>query len=233
MQIKKRGRRESIDSLKAIIDAAKKPSNLDAATIYQRNEVLDKKLNDDHLTTVDVVGDGNCFYRSISYGLHRNQLSHSELRQNIAQHLLTNYAKIFKTTVDCKDDYDVISKCVNDMKTDCVWAGEESIIAAADFLCREIRVYKFSTSLHKIPIVYSPCSDLNFSPALRIAYYEPGHYRCVVGKSSNDLCQADFLLNQDVFFNAQSIDSSAHINNKTTTDVHSNWQRPPSELFEL
>ena len=80
-----------------MLDAVKKPASLDAATIKQRNDSVNKQLYDKKLYSTDVVGDGNCLFRAISQSVFSSQSKHSELRINIVHHLLNKFDIIFDT----------------------------------------------------------------------------------------------------------------------------------------
>ena len=57
--------------LRATIDAFAKEANLDYATIQGRNCLLDQQLNDNYLLSIDIIGDGNCFYTAVFCNLRR------------------------------------------------------------------------------------------------------------------------------------------------------------------
>ena len=61
------------------------------------------------------------------------------------------------------------------------WAGEEAILAAADFLKSEVHVYIATAA--SSPLVNKPTSVAASGVSNRpvsIAFYEPGHYKSVV-----------------------------------------------------
>ena len=132
------------------MDAAKKPSAIDPATIQKRNLRVDKQLLANNLLSVEVEGDGNCFYCALSYSLYGQQSNHLQLRKSIAQHLLNNHEKIFSV----KTNSEFPKKSFGSMQADGTWTGEESIITAADFLQRDILVYKYGTTAVPSPIYY-------------------------------------------------------------------------------
>jgi hypothetical protein len=164
------------------LDAAAQPSPVDSNTVKLRNTALLKQLSDKHLTYVDVTGDGNCFYRALSYTLYGNESQHVELRRQVADHIYLHHARIFRTSSDITPaERASIDQSVQLMRTNRVWAGEEAILAAADFLQRELHVFKYVTSVGTSPSVYAPVSvsGSELCSPLRLAFFEPGHFQAV------------------------------------------------------
>ena len=116
--------------METVLDAAKKPSAIDSATIQKRYFHVDKQLLDNNLLSVEIERDGNCFYRTMSYCLYDRQSNNSQLRKSIAQHLLNYHEQSFGV----KAYSEFFKKCLGSMQADGTWAGEESIVTAADFL---------------------------------------------------------------------------------------------------
>ncbi len=143
------------------------PSNISQQEIISRNSFLDEQLKSKGLYTSDVRGDGNCFFRSLSVCLHGHENEHSLLRKDIANHMKINVdsSSILNGTV---------IQHIVDVGTDGVWAGEDVIVASADYLCRDIQV--FLATDKSSPRTYCPTTCISSLPSLRIAYYEPGHY---------------------------------------------------------
>jgi OTU domain-containing protein 1 len=156
--------------------------SLDWATIQRRNQLTDKLLADKNLGTVDVDGDGNCLYRALAHNLTGSQSLHRELRQGTAHHYANNYGIIYDVNNLSQADYESIHNQARIMATNKEYAGEVAIKAAADYLHRDIEVYT-STSID-FPLTYHPVlkpgCHLPLNYPLRIAFYEPGHYRAVV-----------------------------------------------------
>ena len=119
----------------------KKPASLDAATIKQQNDSVNKQLCDKNLHSTDVVGNGNCLFRVISQYVHSSQSKHSELCINIVHHLLSECDIIFDT--DSLSPADLSTLPTQSLLMDGQWASEECIKAAADFLKIDIHLYVF------------------------------------------------------------------------------------------
>jgi hypothetical protein len=162
------------------MDIASTQVNLDALTIQHRNSSVEKQLADNYLYSIDVVGDGNCFFRALSLSLHGSQSLHAQLRKAIALHLRDNTTAVFGPSLS--DDLCAVRDCVNSLLTNGSWAGEEAIVTAADYLQREIQIYtSFGTTS---PLIYSPASCAPCHPPIALAFFEPGHYRLVADQST-------------------------------------------------
>jgi hypothetical protein len=133
------------------------------------------------LSVTDVAGDGNCFYRALSVSIYGHQNEHTALRKSIAQHVLKQSEN--STTMD----YRALQRRALDIAKDGSWAGEDSILAAANFLQRPIHVYVAAVCS---PLIYVPSSPLVCCLPILIAFYEPGHYRSLRPHSTEVISSA-------------------------------------------
>jgi hypothetical protein len=225
---------ESGGYLSAIFTAANEPSTLSTSNIQLRNAEVDKQLRDSQLYTVDVRGDGNCFFRALSVSLYGNETHHEELRTSIGDHLLHNYVSIFELAAHMMPtDYESARQCADNIRRNETWVGEDAILTAADFLQRDILIY---ISAKNSPLIYSPASNSNVSslPPIRAVFYEPGHYcSVVVMTSQNDVtsCSTTYeeLIQNQIGVDdggSKSIDKHVHENfgasafeNRPSSDV--------------
>jgi hypothetical protein len=164
-----------------IIDAAKKSAVFDPATIQRRNKATDQLLTANKLRSIDAVGDGNCLYRALSVGLRGDKSQHFKLRQDTAHLFSAKFQVIFGVSSLTATDKDSIHQRARVLATDKEEVGEEAIIVAADLLQGNIEV--FTSSAKQLPLIHEPtprcaCYQPLLKP-LRIAFYEPGHYRAV------------------------------------------------------
>ena len=60
--------------------AADQPATVSPQVIATRNASVDRQLTNKQLVSVDVIGDGNCLFRSVVMFLHGDQLRHAQLR---------------------------------------------------------------------------------------------------------------------------------------------------------
>lgn len=99
-------------------------------------EIAGKKLQ-----CQKIKGDGNCFFRAVSYCVSGSEENHEEIRQATCQHLLKNeyHFKSFQRNVGISmNDYMIVSK----MTESGTWATELEIFGVASLL--NIDVYTFS-----------------------------------------------------------------------------------------
>lgn len=160
-----------VGSLEAVVNAATAPSSLSSSVISARNAEVDKQLCDSNLCSIDVVGDGNCFFRSISMSLYGHERDHMKLRiattDVLAEQLGGNSESVSSR----------VQRHIEDVRRSGTWVSEDVIVAAAACLRRAIHVYlaagKFS------PRIYNSPAGSSLLPIL-LAFYEPGHYRAVL-----------------------------------------------------
>ena len=90
--IKKRLSIESIRNQLGYHTASSLSYALGQRVIKERVHALDEQLRSKQLTTRDVVGDGNCLFRCLSFGEYGQEERHSALRREITNHLLSEMA---------------------------------------------------------------------------------------------------------------------------------------------
>ena len=108
------------------------------------------------MIAIDVSADGNCFYHALSVCLYGHKSKHVELRHQIAQHMVNNINLIFADICSSAEDWVLFRQFAESTYEDDLWAGENLIKAAANFLQREIRV--LLSSKITLPLSYTPMS---------------------------------------------------------------------------
>lgn len=78
------------------------------------------------LVKVNIIGDGNCLFRALSYALTRSQSSYSQLRALTNDHIRANVE--FYTGFCADED---IHKYLDRLVRDCVYGGHLELVAAA------------------------------------------------------------------------------------------------------
>ena len=119
---------------------------------------------------MDVISDGNCYFRALSVVLYGREGEFSVLCQSFVEHL--------KESLSTSSTVNDVHKYVSDISSDGVWVGEDIIATAADHLQRNIYVYMLTSSTS--PLVYSPQTTDLMLPPICIAFYELGHFRAVL-----------------------------------------------------
>ncbi|KAK6167006.1 hypothetical protein SNE40_021119 [Patella caerulea] len=124
-----------------------------------------------------IIGDGNCFFRSISYALTGTENHHRKIRLAVVKHLKT-HAALFKQYL--RSDYTSVLDYITRSRMNYVksWASEIEIFAAADLLETDIYTYsnnnwlKFSRLQHK--------GDNSMNEAIYINHLNEIHYEVVI-----------------------------------------------------
>lgn len=142
--------------------------------VWERQQVLEQYLLSLKLTTVDVRGDGNCFYRAACYGLYGSESRHAELRQLVADYVLQS-GSILNGLVTVSGNSDVFAKHIDALISDGQSVGEEAVMALANVCRREVHIY----TAHVEPLVYKPSNGAISGAPVCLAFFEPGHYRAV------------------------------------------------------
>ena len=143
--------------------------------IISRNTAVDKQIKIKQLITVDVVGDGNCFFRFVAMSVYGCQSRHSQLRAAVALSMLSMMGDGCQHT----DDVLAYRRRVDEISKDGNYAGEEAILATAKYLQRSICVFMASDTAS--PLTYSPPVSVTTTNggSNHIAFHEPGHYLAV------------------------------------------------------
>lgn len=168
---KKRNRRESGDYRVAIsesthLEEGLKESLEDARAISDRHLTLEQFFVSRNLTTVDVKGDGNCFYRAACFGLHGSDICHDDLRQHVADYVVQS-GSLLRGLITTSSNKALFAMYVQLLKTDKEPVGEEAIIALTNMCQREVHVctahvkpltFK-STALSRVSLCCLPSSS--------------------------------------------------------------------------
>ncbi|XP_062606132.1 uncharacterized protein LOC134267940 [Saccostrea cucullata] len=87
----------------------------------------------------EIEGDGNCFFRAISYSLTNSENYHQHLRKAVCQHLL-KYEKKFQQFMRCEGSLRSYLLS-SEMSEDGIWATELEILAMSHMLNIDIYTY--------------------------------------------------------------------------------------------
>ena len=139
--------------------------------ILYRNAAVNHQLASNYLRTMDVAGDGNCYFRALSFCFSGNQRNHKLLRA-----LIASYVNRQAEAAMPKDKGTLFKRAV-DIATNGFWPGEDIVLATANCLQRAIVVYVAHAASSSL--TYSPMTA-PIKPPLTLAFFEPGHYKAVV-----------------------------------------------------
>ena len=86
------GASDSCTSLAAIANASTLATTLSSEVILARNVLVDERLAAGGLQSIDVIGDGNCAFRSIAVCLTGTENGHLLLRRDIVRSMIRDSA---------------------------------------------------------------------------------------------------------------------------------------------
>ncbi len=182
---------EQDGSRAAIINAADQSAAIDKDIIRSRNSALDRQLHDSLLYSSDVLKDGNCFFRALSMSMCGHQNEHIKLRQRVANFIVS------KSDLSSTADRVALRQHAAEVMKGGTWVGEDVIVEMANCLQREIRVYMCVSASGRSPRSYLPVPTVEQSlPPLSIAFYEPGHYQCVLKRPAHQTVTRNALTSQ-------------------------------------
>ena len=133
---------------------------------YLFSDDLGLELKKFSLVAVDIVGDGNCLFRSISDQIYGSQGSHAEIRQEICNHI--------EKRKEIYADFMTDSNHVQIMRKDGIYGGNLELVAASRLYKRNIHVYQAGIGFWNVEI------EGNVGDPIHIAYHhEYEHYSSV------------------------------------------------------
>ena len=157
---------------------------LSNSTIGEHNLSIEKQLVKKGLLSYDVIGDGNCFFRSVSVTLNGNEDSFASLRKSIITYMAADVSLSISDV--SPDDNLPINKHINNIKNNGIWVGEDVVLATSKFLHRELHVYIAAEA--SSPLICAPSTLDQSLPPISLAFYEPGHYCAVLSKANVPTC---------------------------------------------
>ena len=147
----------------------------DTNEVARRNASLEKALFKYGLKTVDVVADGNCFFRSASCILYGNENNHSLLRECVASHIEQSGCLLNGIVNEFPDDGLSFLAHVKSIRSNGHSVGVDAAIALANVVGRSVIIHIADAE----PQIFAPETPTNDTP-IQLAFLEPGHYRAVV-----------------------------------------------------
>ena len=103
--------------------------------ILSRNAAINRQLAAYYLRAIDIAGDGNCYFRALSFCISGNQRNYKSLRALIA--LYVNR----QAEAAAPEDKGTLFKHAADIATNGFWPGEDIVLPTANCLQRAILVY--------------------------------------------------------------------------------------------
>ncbi|GAW80294.1 OTU-like cysteine protease [Plasmodium gonderi] len=153
------------------ISFLKRSSIIDKTNFKCGKKVLETRLASIDCELINVTGDGNCLFRSISWNLFDKQKYHMYVRKRCVEHML-NCKQEFSIYFENNDFYDYLKK----MSKDGYWGDELSIKATADAF--DCIVYIITSTAENWHLKYEPKYKINneHKKCIFLAYTSPTHY---------------------------------------------------------
>lgn len=132
--------------------------------------MLRTRLSQIGLRPVDVIGDGNCFFRSVSHQLYGTEARHSQIRAHAIQHLIMHPEHFIESNTEQSWLHYLQS-----MYREGTWADHMIIQALAN--CQNLAIHITETALNfsESTIVHPVCSSLN-TRHINVGHLDEMHY---------------------------------------------------------
>ncbi|CAF3150203.1 unnamed protein product [Rotaria sp. Silwood2] len=138
---------------------------------------LSQQLGNIGLKIINILADGNCFFRAVSHQLHRHERDHVNIRSIAIKYLIEN-GNEFEYFID--EQYTTIENYITRMSRNSTYADHLVILATAIVLNKNIIIHE----LGKMPILI-PGSDF-IEHQLHICYHpDTLHYDSVLSFDDN------------------------------------------------
>ncbi|XP_061180157.1 uncharacterized protein LOC133188671 [Saccostrea echinata] len=128
---------------------------------------------------VRIQGDGNCFFRAISFCLTGVEDHHYDLRSAICEHLLNN-SSLFKTFLRCGENSVENHIAMRNMTHEGVWATEIEILALSHLLNTDVHTYTQNHWVTYSACLVDPTTNLQCSEAIYLFHENENHYNVVL-----------------------------------------------------
>lgn len=156
--------------------------NVSAIGYAQEKElnILNTQMYNTGLQIVKILGDGNCFFRAISYQIHKHEDSHFELRVQSM-----NYIRMNKTEFEdfLNTEYNNIDEYINRMSKLNTYADNLVIRATAIIIKRNIVIHR----ARDIPSLIS--TEQNTNEQVHIVYHRHSRHYDSVHRLDGSLLQ--------------------------------------------
>lgn len=133
--------------------------------------------------TVTILGDGNCFFRSLSFLLFNSEHNHPQVRSEIVQ-FITDHAHLFHSLLITNDRNYTLQDHLQSMKNPAVWATQLEIQAAVDLY--GVPLYLFTPVLSGRGYQWYHYSKRTFAVPqieydhIELAHRSGNHFDCIV-----------------------------------------------------
>lgn len=151
----------------------KTPEELEAE--IRKEKLFIETLKDKGLQVIEIEGDGNCLFRSISHQLFGVEDYHEDLRAQCVEHMIFHKNRF---SMFCFEDFDEHMK---EMAKVGIWGDDLEIRALEEIIDRNIRIYSSDSKEMGTPINnnFEEEDLLKGSPPITLSYHGSNHYNSV------------------------------------------------------
>ncbi|XP_062600922.1 uncharacterized protein LOC134262538 [Saccostrea cucullata] len=145
---------------------------------------------------VEIVGDGNCFFRAVSFCLTGVEDYHYTIRSAVCQHLLHN-SILFESFVRCAERSVENHLALTDMTNDGTWATELEIFGLCHLLNIDVHTYTENHWVTYSRQMIQTTTNDEFIGSIYLDHKNRNHYNVVVTvaeKNSDDYMKTHSLL---------------------------------------
>lgn len=149
-----------------------------------RRAKVDSQLASLHLCSHNVIGDGNCLFRAISYAAYDTEDRHEEIRASAADYILNNKHSICNQFALDDIQFEKLALEVTSLK---VAAGEHAIVVIPAVIKRDLIVHIAFAAPLVLLTAASQISPGHAVNPVQIAFYDGvgggiGHYKAVTSR---------------------------------------------------
>nr|XP_034320143.1 uncharacterized protein LOC117687529 [Crassostrea gigas] len=145
-------------------------------------QVVEKELTSP-ATEKEIIGDGNCFFRAVSYSVSNSEDFHSSIRSAVCGHMMTNQ-ELFKTFLRNGEGSIESHLSASLMRQEGTWATEVEILAMAHFLRVDIFTYSGGQWLKFSGDMVTKCLNKRRG-AIYLHHLHQNHYNVVISMHVN------------------------------------------------
>ena len=144
-----------------------------------------------HRKIKHIIGDGNCFFRALSYFLYGTQDHHLKVRNDIVQ-FISNHRTHFSALVINPQGEETIEHHIQNMKKPTFWASQVEIQAAADLY--GVPLYIYTQTPDKTTYYWLHYTQRMQCPSfikhrhLELAHPASRHFDCIVDTTTSQPC---------------------------------------------
>jgi len=164
----------------------KKQSKLD---FFSKSDDVNfgRELESKGLRVKEMLGDGNCLFRSIADQIEGKQERHDHYRNLVVKYIEKekDYFKFFM-----EDDEDIDEYLIR-MRGDAEWGGNQEIYAASQCLHSNIIIHQYGSPM--LITTYEPAPGIRSSKSIHLSYHGSMHYNSVRAVNDYDNGPPSFI----------------------------------------